>query len=445
MKSLRARLLISLLTLVGVAALVVGGVTYRNVLRETEALFDYQLRQMALSLRDQGAISADEAAAFGDDELDFLVQIWATDGRHIYVSRAGRAGSLPPRAVLGFANAQVDGATWRVFSVATRDRVIQVAQPLSVRRGLAAAAALRSALPLLLLAPILGAAIWWLVGTTLQPLRRVAADVKQRSADALAPLPDAGLPDEVSPLVRALNRLLARLQKAFDTQRAFVADAAHELRSPLTALKLQLELLRRAPDEAARRGAIDALGAGIERATHLVEQLLTLARNEPGAQPAPVERVAFAETVRQAVADVVPFAASRGIELALDAHATPTVDGNASALRVLVRNLVDNAARYAPADTRVEVVVAENNGAPLLRVDDRGPGIPQSERSRVFDRFYRRNAENKADLPSGSGLGLAIVKSIAERSGAQIELTDSPLGGLRVTVRFPAARATRSV
>ena len=430
MNSIRVRLLLSLLAMLALAAVVLAAVTYRNVLAETEAIFDYQLRQMALTLRDQGEIRAEQAGTLIDEELDFVVQIWTVDGRSIYASRSHAA--LPARALLGLADINVAGQVWRTFSVATRDRVIQVAQPVRIRERLAANAALRSVAPLLLLAPLMALVVWWLAARTLSPLQRVAAGVRQRDEQSLDPLPTAGLPDEVAPLVQALNALLQRLGQSLGAQRAFVADAAHELRSPLTALKLQLQLLRRAPDDRARAAAIDGLGAAIDRAARLVEQLLTLARTEPGVPSGTIEPIDLSELVRQALADMNAMAQAKGTELVLDAAVPVRIDGERAALVALVRNLVDNAVRYSPSGSRVDVCVrAEVDGA-LLQVDDSGPGIPAAERLRVFDRFYRRNAGGE----DGTGLGLAIVRSVAERQGASLKLGDSPSGGLRVTVWF---------
>ena len=434
MNSIRLRLLLLLLAMLAVAALVMGAVTYRNVLAESEALFDYQLRQMALSLRDQGEIAPAQAGTLADEQLDFVIQIWTVDGRSIYASRAHEA--LPARALLGLAEITVQGQTWRTFSVATRERVIQVAQPVQIRRRLAAGAALHSVVPLVVVAPLMALAIWWLASRTLLPLARVAADVRARDERSLEPLATAGLPDEVAPLVSALNGLLNRLGEARDTQRDFVSDAAHELRSPLTALKLQLQMQQRAPDDAARAAASVALASGIERAARLVEQLLALARNEPSVAAA-LEPLDLSEVVRQAVAETVPFAHARGTRLELFADAPVNMSGDATALAVLARNLADNAVRYAPPGSKVELRVRADTGVPTLQVDDAGRGIPAAERERVFDRFYRRTQT----LEAGSGLGLAIVRSVAEKHGAQVTLDESPLGGLRVTVRFAKAPA----
>ena len=469
--SIRARLLWSLLAALALAAALLGGLTYRSVLQQTEVLFDYQLRQMALSLRDQGEVAPDDAAALNDEDLDFVVQIWRIDGRSVYASRAHRA--LPSRAVLGWSVITVDGQRWRSFAVAARDKVIQVAQPLQIRQGLAADAALRTVLPLAVAAPLMAAALWWLIARSLRPLQRVARQVREQDVAALAPLAAAGLPDEVAPLVTALNALLDRLALAWAGQRAFVADAAHELRSPLTALKLQAQVLRRlinepadgamaAPDSLAthdhdhdRQAALDALVAGVDRASRLVEQLLTLARSEPGAPATPLQPVALAGLLRQVLTDALPLATQRGSRLALHADDDAlSVPGDAGALAVLVRNLVDNALRYTPAGGLVQLTLvtanADAHAGPLLWVDDNGPGIPVADRARVFERFVRGAAANPAnsavladsadgqaaDDRSGSGLGLAIVRSIAQRHGASVALADSPLGGLRVALQF---------
>jgi signal transduction histidine kinase len=428
--SIRLRLLALLLAMLALAALVMGAVTYRNVLAETESLFDYQLRQMALSLRDQGEIEPAQAGALADSELDFVIQIWSADGRAIYASRPHDV--LPTRALLGLADVQVGGQVWRAYSVFTGTRVIQVAQPRKIRQKLAADAALRSVAPLLYVAPPMALLIWWLAALTLRPLQRVAGAVRERDSQSLAPLPGAGLPDELAPLVHALNELLLRLSQALDAQRAFVADAAHELRSPLTALKLQLNVLERAGSDAERAAAQRALGEGTARAAWLVEQLLALARNEPGAPPLALAPVDLSEVGRAALAATVPQALARATDLELHADAPVTVQGDAASLTVLVRNLVDNAVRHSPPGGRVEVRIEATAGAPTLTVDDAGPGIPAEDREHVFDRFYRR-----ADAGGeGSGLGLAIVRKVAARHGAEVELSTSPLGGLRARVRF---------
>jgi two-component system OmpR family sensor kinase/two-component system sensor histidine kinase QseC len=435
LNSIRLRLLALMLGMLAFAAFTMGMVTYNKVLAQTEAMFDYQLRQMALSLRDQGEIAPEQAGNLADRELDFVIQIWSADGRAIYASRPH--AELPMQARLGWADVAVGPLAWRTFSVATGSRVIQVAQPRQIRQGLAADAALHSIQPLAWLAPVLALLMWVLLARSLRPLQQVAQAVRERDTQSLAPLPHADLPDELAPLVQALNGLLQRLGQTLDHQRAFVADAAHELRSPLTALKLQLELLRSAPDATARETAMAALGDGIARAAWLVEQLLALARNEPGAVALPFAAVDLSELARQVLADAVPQALARGTVLELQADAPVPLQGDAASLQVLLRNLVDNAVRHTPEAAVVQLQVTAPAGVPQVVVDDAGPGIPPDDRERVFDRFYRRNPA----ATEGSGLGLAIVRTVATRHGATVSLGTSPLGGLRVVVRFGAGAA----
>jgi two-component system OmpR family sensor kinase len=311
---------------------------------------------------------------------------------------------------------------------------IQVAQPVRVRDELAARAAWRTIAPFILLLPLLGLLVWIAVTRALRPLESVANAVKTRSPRSLDPLPEQRLPEEIRPVVSALNDLLPQLARALEIQRAFIADAAHELRTPLTAVRLQLQLAERARDDVERAAAFESLRNGLDRTTHLVEQLLTLAREEPdGAmhQSTEVDLTALAADV---VSTLSPFAENRSIDLGL-ARSEPglIVHGEREALRTLLSNLVDNALRYTPAGGRVDVSAFRAPEGVVLEVSDTGPGIPPDERARVFDRFYRRGG---ADLP-GSGLGLAIVRSVAERHGATVTLADGPDGrGLTARVVF---------
>ncbi len=430
MVSIRARLLIALLALVAAISLLAGTLTYRRVLAETSTLFDYQLRQMALSLRSQVFMAPRLELPPDQIDADFVIQIWDLFGTRVYLSRPG----LPMinQTALGYSDVRVRGEPWRTYGLQTVDGVIQIAQPQRVREQLARGAALRVVLPLLLLLPVLGAAIAGVVRSGLLPLQRIAIEVQRRDVHSLAPIAVTSLPREVAPLVLELNRLLIRLHSAFQAQRAFIADAAHELRSPLTAVRLDLQLLDRAPDAAARLEARANLGAAVERAIHLVEQLLTLARNEPRDDRGELSPVVLEAAAAEGVADTHALALARGIDLGLDAEPGVRVPGDRDALRTLVRNLVDNAVRCTPAGGRVQVRTGKTSRGAVLEVTDSGPGIPAADRERVFDRFYRR-----ASAPQGgSGLGLAIVKAIADRHGARVTLADASGGGLQVTVDF---------
>ncbi|CAN5904391.1 ATP-binding protein [soil metagenome] len=435
--SLRARLLWFLLAAIVLAAGVQALVAYRTVLNEADEIFDYHMQQMALSLRAGLPPSAAVGGiGTGEQNFEFVVQVWTTEGVRIFES--AEQAALPQLAVLGFADVRARGTTYRVFSVQTRGLVIQVAQDLKVRKRMAGALALRTIGPIALMAPLLMLVVWWVVSRSLAPVARVRRQVAAREANELSPVSEEGLPEEVRPLVHELNLLFDRVRHAFDAQRHFVADAAHELRSPLTALKLQVQSLQRAPDEATRDIAVGRLAAGIDRATRLVEQMLALARHEAsmaaGARP---EQVDLAEVARLAVSDAIANAQARRIDIGVahaDANAAAVVvQGQPEALRMLLRNLLDNAVKYTPEGGRVDIGIARRNDGVELSVDDSGPGLPESERGRVLDRFYR-SGEPQAP---GSGLGLAIVKSIADLQGATVSLTSSPsLGGLRVLVRW---------
>lgn len=436
LSSLRARLLVFVLLAILATALLQAGLAYRAARVEADQIFDYHMQQTAQSLRaglPQGLVTGVIPVPAEEQDFDFVLQIWTLDGVQIFGS-AARA-ELPQRAVLGFADVRAHGTRYRVYSVQARHFVIQVAQDMAVRQRMAGALALRTALPIVLLAPLLMLLVGWVVRRTLAPVAQVQHQLAQRQADDLTPIAEeADLPDEIRPLLRELNALLRRVSQAFDAQQRFVADAAHELRSPLAALKLQVQGLQRAPDAATRERALERLGAGIDRATRLIEQLLALARQQASATAgAPPEPVAMADLLRSAVAELAPAARPRGIDLGLAQADAAPVSGHAEALHILVRNLLENALKYTPAGGRVDVAWRAGADALELCVEDSGPGIPEAERERVLDRFVRL-----PDAPaSGSGLGLAIVRAVADLHTATLRLDASPtLGGLRVRVCF---------
>ena len=435
MISIRRQLLVSLLGGLVLAIIAAAVGTYLRARDEANALFDYQLKEMAASLTDAPFAAAPAGVgALGPGSNALLVQIWDRNGVQLYLSQPHRV--LPPNAQLGFTTVDTATGAWRVFSTLAEGQVVQVAQPMSARRELAASMALHTVVPLLLALPVLALLVWLTIARGLAPLDRVAAAVERRSPALLQPLSESGLPREVKPLVGALNGLLGRLGVALDAQRSFIADAAHELRTPLTAVHLQAQLAERATGETERRAALADLKTGLERATRLVEQLLTLAREEPGVadrEPATVDLPALARGV---VADLAPLAAAKRIDLGLNAEPGIELKGDADALATLLSNLVDNALRYTPEGGRVDVGVAIDAGRPVLSVRDSGPGIPQADRERVFDRFVRGSTATGA--VRGSGLGLSIVKRIAERHRADIDVGPGLVGaGAGISVRFP--------
>ncbi len=440
-RSLRARLLAWLLGGIAVVGLCGGVVVYRNALKQADGFFDYHLEQTALVLRDlpveylwplPSSIPS-RALAYG-----FVIRVWTIYGQLIYRSPVHTA--LPNLTALGFSTVKTPAGSWRVYGVASPTRVIQVAQPMRVRRQQAIDLAVKALVPFALAVPILGLLVWFAVGHALEPLQRLAAAVKTRRLEALEALPRAGLPEEVQPLVEALNDLLGRLTGALEREHAFIADAAHELRTPLTALHLQLGALERARSDEERTEAMQRLSAGVQRSIRLVEQMLSLKRQEPRAAPTST-RIALDELVREVVAELVPFADAQGIDLGIAEAQSAFIQGDTDSIATLIRNLVDNAVRYTPAGGRVDVSVidaAVPEHTVRLRVTDTGPGIPPEERARVFDRFYRRPG---TEVP-GSGLGLAIVKAIADAHAAQIALGEGEDGhGLAVTVTFATTQS----
>jgi two-component system OmpR family sensor kinase len=432
--SLRGRLLWYLLAAITIAAVAQASIAYRTALQDADQIFDYHMQQMALSLRSRVPLTSAEAADNVETPLsgsdDMVVQVWSPDG--VQVFKSASHARLPQRAVLGFSNVRANGTTYRIFSIQTDNQTVQVAQDLAVRRSMASNLAFRTLGPIAVMMPILMVVVWWVVSGSLDPVARVRRQVASRQADDLSPVSESGLPDEVRPLVQELNLLFGRVRTAFDAQQNFVADAAHELRTPLAALKLQTQSLERADSPEARQVAVGRLSAGIERATRLVEQLLVLARQEANA--APRQAVDMAGIARRAVADLVGVAQARDIDLGLQRADAAEVQGQADALTILLRNLVDNAIKYTPSGGTVDVSVLMEGHAVTVLVEDSGPGIPAEERERVFDRFYRVPGSDAA----GSGLGLAIIKSIAERHGAKLTLGESArLGGLEAKVTFP--------
>ena len=428
MSSIRRKLLVGLLAAVAAAGALVAFGVYRSAYDQANELFDYQLQQMGIALRDRifeggGAIDRD----------DFLIQVWRADGSVAFVSSAR---VVPPvRAPVGLSTVSSDSGDWRVYRIDAQNQVVQVAQPMRLRRERAAEGALRALVPLIVALPLLAVLIWVVVGRGLAPLTGLTRSLGARGPNALGPLPEAPLPEEVRPLVSALNDLLARLGRALDRERAFIADAAHELRTPLAAVSLQLQVLERTPEGSEREQALARLKAGVQRCTRLVQQLLDLARQGEAAAGRPFARVDLFDVAREVAIEQAPLAAARGVDFGLDAVTAP-IQGDPEGLRVALGNLVDNAIRHTPPGGKVVIQVRVDGDAAIVEVLDTGPGIPRAERERVFDRFHRGGGAEG----SGSGLGLAIVREIAGRHGATVELADRDGGpGLCVRMRFSRA------
>jgi two-component system OmpR family sensor kinase len=435
--SLRRRLLWFLLAAITIAAAAQASIAYRSALRDADEIFDYNMRQMALTLRSGVPMANDGHGVAGplDEENELMLQVWTSDG--VQVFRSVTRAQLPQHAVLGFSDVKANNTVYRVFSEQTPTMIVQVAQDRAIRRNMASNLALRTVGPIVLMVPVLMLVVWWVVSGSLAPVSRVRGQVASRQADDLSPVSEQGLPEEVLPLVQELNALFGRVRTAFEAQQSFVANAAHELRTPLAALKLQAASLERADSPEARALAVTRLSAGIERASRMVEQLLVLARQEAAAAHASapaVQQLALDELLRRTLAEMAATAQARQIDLGVHQADPARIDGQPEALMILLRNLIDNAIKYTPAGGRVDASVTQESDAVVLCVEDSGPGIPAEEREKVFSRFYRIPGSEA----SGSGLGLAIIKSICERHRATLQLeTSARLGGLSICVRFP--------
>lgn len=431
--SIRRRLLVWLLTGMLLAGLGVTFLVFWQARNTANEMFDYQLRQIALALRDRAYLPGDLAETLQAAEgLDFVIQAWTPDGRLVYESHPQI--QMPATGVEGFSDVKTRLGTWRVFATWHRGLSIQVAQHRLARDALAFNAAWRTLLPFLVALPFMGWLIWVLVGREVKVLAKTAKDVARRTPESLEPIESKAVPDEVQPLVGALNGLMARLGDALGQQKSFIADAAHELRTPLTALRLQLQLAERARDDAERDRAHAMLREGIARATHVVEQLLALARADPQvAASSAATRFDLAELART-IGDVQRATAeAKGLVLEVIADQPVETAGDRPAIRSMLENLVDNAIRYTPQGS-VSLRCYSGVDAAVLEVEDTGPGIAAEERERVFDRFYRSESASEG----GSGLGLAIVRRIAERHRGRVELLDRASGsGLLVRVTLP--------
>ena len=440
MTSIRRTLLVWLLLGLAAVAVLATVATYLDTKREIGELFDLQLKQLAYSTRIDDLLRGRQpsVAGTGADRTagvsEIVTQIWDRDGVLVYYSRPGTG--LPVPATEGYSDVMQAGRAWRVYTHVEGRHALQVAHALDERREIAAQSALRTLLPLAALIPFLGVLIWLAVGRGLKPLETMSRALAKRQPDAMAPLTENDLPEELRPLAVSINALLGRLDDALNAQRRFTSDAAHELRTPLAALKLQVELAARAPDAAARADALAQLEAGADRASHLVEQLLAMARLEPEALARHFTDCDLVMLAKDGIVARALLAADKRIDAGLARTAAVRVRGDPASLSMLLANLLDNALRYTPEGGRIDVAIDDDAGHAVLSVADTGPGIAPHERERVFDRFHRGASAEVG--PTGSGLGLSIVKRIADAHGASVTLDVADGGrGLVVRVRFP--------
>jgi len=431
--SIRKRLLWTMLSTLLVLAVGASSVTYLRARSDVNKLFDYEMEQMVYAL----AMHIASHPELTEEPLlriehDFVTQVWSKGGKLLFSSKPGTG----PVAVLENGFSDFGGSTgWRTFTTGGGNYVLQAAHPQTLRRKLATDIALNAMLPILAIVPIGGALIWLLLGYGLAPLRSIAREVESRDPKVLLPLSLSGRPSEIMPLVYSLNDLLGRLDRALKVEREFIADASHELRSPVTALQLQLELLESTLEESGRAELIADIRQGVSRISRLIEQILTLARLDPdyGAQ---TETIRLQEFITGIYEELQPQAAAKSIRFTLNADSPASISGDATSLRALLRNLVDNAIRYTPVNGAITIELSTSDKGAEITISDTGPGMSEDVRHKAFARFYR--GDNVPET-SGTGLGLAIAHRAAERLGARLTLEDGRTGsGLTAVVGFPA-------
>ncbi|MEO5698671.1 MAG: HAMP domain-containing sensor histidine kinase [Burkholderiaceae bacterium] len=435
-RSIRFRLSLWLSLAILVVSVVAGLFSFVGAYDEAHETQDDVLRQVASLLRHQRTVLVDTAGtADADPEARLFVQYFAETKTH-----KNPVGALPLPSTLadGLQTVELPRASYRVLVASSPDGArIAVAQETAARNELAQVSAMRTVLPLLILVPILLLVVADIVRKLLQPVARLAAEVESRGESELHALPEQGLPSEVLPFVVAINRMLGRVSEVLHGQRRFIADAAHELRSPMTALSLQAERLGATELPAEARERLEVLRRGIERGRALLEQLLAYARVQSVDTVSPA-RCEARSVVRRVLEDLMPLAEAKHIDIGMEAGDDVIVAINDTDLGTVLKNLIENAIRYTPAAGRVDIDVQRAGAMAVVVVTDSGPGIAPGERERVLQAFYRTLGSDQI----GSGLGLAIVKTIVDRSGAQLRLDyadEKKQSGLRATVSIPIA------
>lgn len=439
-ESVQLKLSFTLSLAILVVAIVAGVFSFLSAFDEAHELQDDVLRQVAQLMDRQrlspAAPTTDTRLKDADEESRVIVQRLGEANPSEASVDAGGTLSLPTTLADGLHTLEVAGESFRVLvkTTATGER-IAVAQEAGFRNEIARDGALRTVMPFLILVPVLLLIVADLVRKMFQPIAALSKEIDLRAEQELHPVDDRHLPVEVRPFAVAINRLLARVGQSMDSQRRFVADAAHELRSPLTALSLQAERLADVEMSGLARERLTVLRQGIERGRSLLDQLLTLAKAQSAAD-SPKSPISVLAIYRRVLEDLMPLAEAKHIDIGVEGTQDAEVLVSELDMIAVVKNLVDNAIRYTPEGGKVDLSVSISKGKAELRVQDSGPGIPFAERDRVFDPFYRTLGSEQI----GSGLGLSIVQTIAHRIGAEIRLDfvdETQQTGLKVSVIVP--------
>jgi two-component system OmpR family sensor kinase len=416
--SLRKHLLWWLIPVFVAAAVIATVWTYYMFGSMVSMFMDSQMRVLADSHAAE-TLSLPPLRQLTDHEVSkgsLIVQIWDGQGRLLATSYPALV--VPLQAENGFEDLQFGTRHWRSYAIHTPERTVQSVQCLEFRDMVINKQAFQAGLPIALLIPVCAWILWFGACRAMSRLERLARVVAAQDENTISELPTKGVPSEVSPLVIAVNRLLTRLRDAFASQRRFVQDAAHELRTPITAMTLQLENLKACPMDAETAAQVSQFEAGLKRTKRLIEQLLRLARQEAPQKPEAASNVELAPFLQELISDLMPCADHRDIDVGLSVDINATVRANPHELRSLLHNLLDNALRYTPEHGVVDVRLFANDGKVVVEIVDSGPGIPPDLLPRVFDRFFRIEGSDT----EGSGLGLAIAKHAAERNRIDLHL-----------------------
>lgn len=458
-RSIRTRLLILLLVPTIIMWLLASVKSYYDTQAETGLLFDAQLAQAARALLSLTSHELHEQIAFDSSNKEHEIkeqviplahkyeqpvayQIWTSQNRMVVRSANAPSDPMADQEMV-FQDKIIDGTRWRVYAVwdQARTTMVQVGEDYSRRDAITNDVAMHIFTSLAITLPLLAILIWLAVGQAMKPMTRIADAVRKREFDNLQPISTRGVPEEILSLVKALNALFVRLSVSFDNIRRFTGDAAHELRTPLAALKTHAQVAQRATEPDSAREALDNLIEGANRASRTVEQMLTLARLDPESQVIRFEHVDICQIAEQQMADIATLSVDRSLDISLQCNTHKMIKGKSALIAILLHNLIGNAVRYTPDGGTIAVTIGEDQDQVVVSVADSGPGIEAQERDKVFGRFYRAPAT--ATEQSGTGLGLSIVQRILELHGGKIELRDADLGGLMVCVWFSSAQPTR--
>lgn len=449
-RSIRRFLLISLLVAITIASSVTAIGNYLLDEKIIQPYLDEQLIKIHAfiikinRLSNTSNLAKSEIVEYLKSESTphFIFQVWSPSGKLLIHSHSN-INIILENIPEGFSDIEINNNDWRIYSGVdsySHNKII-VGELYEIRNQLADLITRNNAYILLVTYPIYGILIWLIVGFSLRSVNRMTSEISNRASTYLEPVDDTNTPIEIKPLVAELNSLFIRLRLAFDRNKRFAGDAAHELRTPLAAIKTQVQVALKANNEPDRLQALAKVVQGVDRSSHVVAQLLTLSRLGQEEELNDIHPVDLYKLTVEMLTFLVPIALEKQIEIELSPPPARTVIlGNDTALGILIRNIVDNAIRYTPENGSVTVTILNDHSHIILRVEDSGPGIPIELRERVFERFYRVLGTNA----SGSGLGLAIVSQIADLHHADIALNTPSNGiGLQFDVIFPVNKVKK--